>query len=143
MTSYRDVPSGELIATVAESLKQMEAIQPPEWAPYVKTGVHRERPPTQPDWWYLRTAAVLRKVALNGPIGTERLARSYGGPVDRGSKPNRSATGSRSIIRKALQQLEEAQLISVVDDNKVLRGRAVTTQGQSLLDSCAKSTSAK
>ena len=138
MTSYRDIPSGEFIATVAESLKQMDAIQPPEWAPYVKTGVHRERTPTQPDWWYLRTAALLRKVAMRGPIGTERLSRFYGGPVDRGSKPNRSVGGSRSIIRKALQQLEAAELVQVFKENKVNRGRCIPPQGQSLLAGCAK-----
>jgi len=131
------VPSETLVESVANSLKELEALQPPEWAPYVKTASHRERSPIQPDWWYLRSAALLRKIALKGPIGTQRLARLYSGPNDRGSKPNRSATGSRSIIRKSLQQLEQAELIETLMDNKVCKGRMITPKGQALLDNCA------
>ena len=137
MTTYLDVPSETLVESVANNLKELEALQPPEWAPYVKTAAHRERSPVQPDWWFLRSAALLRKIALRGPIGTQRLARLYSGPRDRGSKPNRSVTGSRSIIRKSLQQLEQAELIETLMENKVCRGRMITPKGQALLDNCA------
>ena len=137
MTTYLDVSSETLVESVANSLKELEALQPPEWAPYVKTAAHRERTPVQPDWWYLRSAALLRKIALKGPIGTQRLAKLYSGSRDRGSKPNRSMSGSRSIIRKSLQQLEQAELIETLMENKVCRGRMITPKGQALLDNCA------
>ncbi len=141
MTTFIDVPSEPLVQNLADSLKELEAIQPPEWAPYVKTAVHRERSPSQPDWWFLRSAAILRKIALKGPLGTQRLSRLFSGSNNRGSKPNRSIAGSRSIIRKALQQLEEAQLIEKVNEKakekQICRGRKITAKGQSLLDNCA------
>ncbi|HII79102.1 MAG TPA: 40S ribosomal protein S19, partial [Methanosarcina sp.] len=51
----------------------------------VKTGVHKELPPINDDWWYIRCAAVLRKIYTDGPIGTERLRSVYGGKKDNGS----------------------------------------------------------
>jgi small subunit ribosomal protein S19e len=59
----------ELIGKAAEALKKVDGIRPPEWAAYVKTGVHKERPPVQQDWWYRRAAAVLCAVQKLGPVG--------------------------------------------------------------------------
>ena len=130
MTTAYDVPADRLISSLAEELKKKDTIEPPEWADLVKTGIHREKSPNDPDWWYIRVAAVLRKVYTNGPIGTEQLSAHFGGPVDRGSKPYHAWTGSRSIIRLSLQQLEASGLVAA-DKNK---GRKVSAQGQSLLD---------
>jgi small subunit ribosomal protein S19e len=133
MTTVYDVPAEPAIMKVAELLKKEKAIQPPEWAPFVKTGGHREKPPEDPEWWYVRLAAVLRKVAMQGPIGSERLSSLYGGAKDRGSKPDRAISGSGSIARKALQQLEAAGLVVNIKG----RGRTVTPQGRKLLDNAA------
>ena len=130
MTTVYDVPAGELIDRVAEELKKNNSISPPEWADIVKTGVHREKAPTEPDWWYKRVAAVLRKVYIKGPIGSSQLAALFGGPVDRGSKPYHAWSGSRAIIRHSLQQLDAAGLVEK-DKNK---GRKVSPTGQKLLD---------
>lgn len=130
MTTAYDVPADRLIASLAEEMKKREAITPPEWSTLVKTGIHREKSPESPDWWYTRVAAVLRKVYTDGPIGTEQLSAHFGGAVDRGSKPYHAWTGSRSIIRLSLQQLEAAGLVAA-NKNK---GRIVTAQGQKLLD---------
>jgi small subunit ribosomal protein S19e len=133
MVTVYDVPSEKLIAKVAQKLKDSGAVRPPEWAEFAKTGVHTEKAPTQADWWYTRAASVLRKVYVKGPIGTSKLAAEYGGFVDRGSKPNKAAKGSRSIIRKSLMQLESAGLVAKNKNN----GRVVTPKGQSLLDNAA------
>src|SRR6266480_3812216 len=74
MTTAYDVPPGLLIERLKDRLQQEGKIKPPEWAPFARTGVHTEKAPTQPDWWYRRVAAVLRKVYLKGPVGTARLA---------------------------------------------------------------------
>ena len=124
-----------LIMAVADKLKTIEQIQPPVWASYVKTGVHKERPPTQDDWWYIRTAAILRKVALMGPVGTSKLRVHFGGRKNRGHKPDAFRKGSGSVIRNALQQLEAAGLVKQVEVHGH-KGRVVTAQGESLLDSC-------
>ncbi len=126
------VPGGELVKRLAEKLKEFDEIEPPEWANYVKTGRHKERPPEDPDWWYTRVAAVLRRVYMDGPVGVERLRTYFGGRQDRGSRPERFRKGSGSIVRKALQQLEEAGLIEKTEE-----GRVVTPEGRSLVDSVA------
>jgi small subunit ribosomal protein S19e len=133
MTTIYDVPPRQLIELTAKKLHEVEEIVPPEWSDQVKTGLHTETQPVQEDWWHIRVAAVLRKVYINGPIGTERLAAQFGGSHDRRSKPYKAVKGSRNIIRRTLQQLEAAGLIQA-DKN---RGRVVTAKGQSLLDNIA------
>jgi small subunit ribosomal protein S19e len=134
MTTVYDVPPQLLINQTAMKLQEIEQIAPPEWAADVKTGTHVETQPVQENWWHIRTAAVLRKVYVNGPIGTERLAGEFGGSKDRKAKPYKAVKGSRSIIRHVLQQLEAAELVAA-DKN---RGRMITPKGQSLLDNAAR-----
>jgi small subunit ribosomal protein S19e len=133
MTTAYDVPAESLIKNVAVKLKKEFKLEPPEWAMWVKTGAHKERPPEDNDWWFVRTASILRKIYLRGPIGVSRLRGMYGGKRDKGVKPYRHMKGSGSIVRKALQQLEKAGLVEAVEG----KGRRVTSQGQSVLDNVA------
>ncbi|AEA47757.1 30S ribosomal protein S19e [Archaeoglobus veneficus] len=132
MATVYDVPADMLIQRVAEKLKEMQEIEPPEWAMFVKTGVHKERSPEQEDWWYIRVAAILRKVYTDGPVGIERLRTAYGGRKRRGVEPPKFMKGSGSIVRKALQQLEKAGFVKKTEE-----GRIVTPQGRSFLDKVA------
>lgn len=111
MTTVYDIPADLLMPALADAMAEQDAISMPEWADYVKTAVDRERPPTQSNWWYLRTAAILRKVSRNGPIGATHLAQAFGGKKDNGVMPNTPGVASRHIIRTALQQLEDAGLV--------------------------------
>lgn len=139
MTTVYDVPATALIDEAAEALRKNNSIVAPEWAPFVKTGIHKEKPPVEEDWWHVRVAAVLRKVYTDGPIGTERVRQHFGGFRDRGSKPNKAAKGSGSIARKALQQLEAAGLVS----NVQAQGRVVTPEGRKLMDHAAHAVKAE
>ncbi len=132
MTTVFDVPAMEMIEKLAGILKENEKIVPPEWAGNVKTGVHKELPPTNEDWWYIRCAAVLRKIYTDGPIGIERLRSVYGGKKDNGSQPFHKAKGSGSIARKSVQQLEAAGFLQKVKD-----GRTVSAKGRSMMDNAA------
>lgn len=114
-----------------QELTKNDAIQAPEWAKFVKTGVHKERPPVQDNWWILRSASVLKKVGKLGPIGTNNLAKLYGGRQNRGYRPDVKKSGSRNIIRKVLQQLEQAGLIQANKEGKA--GKVLTAQGKKLL----------
>ncbi|MHA1303537.1 MAG: 30S ribosomal protein S19e [Candidatus Heimdallarchaeaceae archaeon] len=138
MPSAYDVPADKLISRIAEELKKNPEIQPPEWAQYTKTGVHKENTPVQKDWWYIRAASILRKIYFKGPIGVSRLRIIYGGKHRRGVRREHFARGSGSIIRKILQQLERANYIQKKSDHskkrKVINGRAITPEGQSFLD---------
>jgi small subunit ribosomal protein S19e len=135
MTTVYDVPADLLIRKVAEALKNWQEIKPPVWAAFAKTGVHKELPPEDPDWWYIRSAAVLRRIYIDGPLGVQRMRSFYGGKKDRGSKPNAFRKGSGSILRKAFQQLEACKF--VVHDKT---GRKISPAGQSFLDAMAKET---
>ncbi len=134
MVTVRDVDAKKLIPIVKEELKKIEEIQPPTWAAYAKSGVNRQRPPEQPDFWYIRAASVLRRVYLDGPIGAEKLKTYYGGRKRRKTKPARARKGSGSVIRKLLQQLESA---GFVKGNKKYKGRKITPKGQKFLDNLA------
>ncbi|MGI6472504.1 MAG: 30S ribosomal protein S19e [Candidatus Methanomethylophilaceae archaeon] len=134
MVTVYDVPAEKLILKAAEKLKGNDKISPPEWAEYVRTGRHTEKAPVQEDWWFTRSASILRKLYIKGPMGTSRLAAEYGGYADRGSKPNRAVKGSRNIVRKCMIQLEAAGLLISVEK----KGRTISPAGQSLLDNAAK-----
>jgi small subunit ribosomal protein S19e len=136
MATIYDVDTNELIEKAAEKLKSISEIKAPSWAPFVKTGVHKERAPAQENWWELRTAAILRTIYRLGPIGVSKLRIKYGGNKNRGVKPDKFYRASGSIIRKILQQLDKAGLTKFgeVGKNKVHKGRIITPKGKSLLD---------
>ncbi len=129
-----DVPPATLLPRLARELETRQAVKPPEWAAFARTGVHTQRAPTQTGWWYLRSASVLRKLYVRGGGGVQRLSAEYGGRRDRGSAPYHARTGSRSILREILQQLEVAGLVR----KQKTRGRALTVEGHRLLDRVAK-----
>jgi len=133
MTTVYDVPPGLLIERLKDQLEKEAKIKPPEWAKFARTGVHTEKAPVQRDWWYRRVAAVLRKVYLNGPIGSAHLAAEFGGRRDDGSAPYHPRRGSRSIAREAMQQLESLGYLSKLEK----RGRTITPAGRKLLDNMA------
>ncbi len=128
MTTVYDVPADSLIELTAEKLKEMD-LKPPEFVKFVKTGVHKEKPPENDEWWYVRCASVLRRIYIDGPVGIERLRTYYGGRKRRGSKPPGFRKGSGAIIRSVLKALEKAELVE-----KTPRGRKITPKGQSFLD---------
>ena len=136
MTTMYDADSQELILKAAEELKKVPEIKAPEWAEFVKTGMHKERPPVNGDWWFMRTASVLRAVYRLGPVGVSKLRTKYGGRKNRGVKKEHFFKGSGSILRKALQQLEKAGFVKFVEKG-VHKGRIITPKGRAFLDKIA------
>jgi small subunit ribosomal protein S19e len=136
MTTVYDVPADHIIRRTAEELKKRKEVTPPAWAAFAKTGVHKEMPPEDPDWWFTRAAAVLRRVYVDGPLGVERMRSFYGGKKNRGSRPNAFRKGSGSVLRKSLQQLEAAGLI--IHDKT---GRRISPAGMKFLDNLSQEVS--
>lgn len=136
MATMYDADAQELISKAADELKKIPEIKPPEWAPFVKTGMHKERPPANNDWWYARTASVLRSIYRLGPVGVSKLRTKYGGKKNRGVKKEHFFKGSGNILRKSLQQLEKAGFVKFVEKG-VHKGRIVTPKGKSFLDKIA------
>ena len=134
MITPRDVPADKFVEKLKEELKKIKEIKPPKWSFFVKSGAHKERPPDQSDFWYIRSASILRRLYLNGPVGVERLRTYYGGRKRRGRRPPKFRKASGAIIRKILQQLEAAGLVQKLDK----KGRVLTPKGRSFLDRLAK-----
>ena len=133
MATVFHVPASKLIKAVAEYLKEnVKEVKPPPWAAYVKSGVSRQRPPADPDWWYVRCASLLRRVYIEGPIGLTKLRIHYGGRKRGRMRPEHFAPAGGAIIRNALHQLEQAGLIE-----RTPQGRVITPKGRSLLDRIA------
>ncbi|KYK29180.1 30S ribosomal protein S19 [Thermoplasmatales archaeon SG8-52-1] len=134
MTTVYDIPSKELIDAIAKKLQNDKTIFIPEENVFSRTGVDKENPPTEKNWWYIRCASILRKIYINNVIGVEHLKAEYGGRRDRGSKPYKARSGSGTIVRRAVQQLEKAGYITKIKG----KGRALTPKGRSFLDNTSK-----
>ena len=130
MTTVNDVPAKDLIDEVAKKLQKDKSIVQPEESSYLRTGVSKENPPVEKDWWYTRCASILRKLYIYNSIGTEHLRAEYGGKRNRGSKPYKARSGSGSIVRRSLQQLEKAGYVTKIKG----KGRVLTPKGRSFLD---------
>jgi small subunit ribosomal protein S19e len=134
MVRVHDVPADELIDALAEHLKKVPEVEPPQWAPFVKTGSHAERPPQRSDWWYTRAASLLRKVYLNGPVGLRQLEIAYGGSKAVAYFPKHHRDAGGAVIRNVLKELEQAELVAKQGN----KGRVLTPKGVALLDKVSK-----
>ncbi len=132
--TVQDVQPTALIKRLSEDLKKVESVKPPQWSLFAKTGAHKQRPPEQSDWWYLRTASLLRRIYVDGPVGISRLRSHYGGRQHRGQAPEHFHKAGGKIIRVALQQLEKAGLVGKAER----RGRKCTPKGVALVEGAAQ-----
>jgi small subunit ribosomal protein S19e len=137
MTTLYDAPADDLIEAVAAALADDPALEEPGWINYVKSSADRELPPEQDDFWTRRAASLLRKVAIDEPVGVGSLRTAYG-TAKQGSnryqvRPRQKTRGSGKILRVALQQLETAGYVETAEGE----GRVITSDGQSFLDEMA------
>jgi len=136
MTDIRTIEASKFNKVLAEALKKSGDFEKPEWIDLVKTGNHKQRPVTHEDFWYQRVASILRQIYIREVVGVERLRTRYGGRKDRGAKPPVFVKSGGKIIRKILQQAEEAGLVEKSKGKKA--GRKLTVKGKTLLESFAK-----
>lgn len=128
MTTVYDVKAEPLIMETANELE--DEFDAPEWTEFAKSGVHKERPPEQDNWYHIRAASILRKIYLDGPLGVSRLRTIYGGRKNNGHGPEHTEKASGKVIRTALQNLEEAGYVETEEGE----GRKLTDKGQAFLD---------
>ena len=132
MAKVYDVPADDFISRLAEILKS-EDMPTPSWISFVKTGAHAIKPPQNSGWWHIRSASILRKIYLNGPISVNRLRTIYGGgkAVGYGAAHHKDASGA--IIRNAIHGLEKLGYVQKIEK----KGRILTKQGTQKLDKLA------
>lgn len=58
--TVRDVGAPKFISAYTEVLKNNDKFVVPKWADIVKTGVHKELAPYDPDWYFVRAGTAHR-----------------------------------------------------------------------------------
>ncbi len=127
MANVYDVDATELVKLAAEKLKGK--IKRPEYIDYVKSGASKERTPEDPDFWYMRTASILRQIYVNGPIGVSKLRTRYGSRKEHVVHRHHHMKAGGSIISDAFTELESLKYIK-----KTKSGRVITPEGKSFMD---------
>jgi small subunit ribosomal protein S19e len=123
---------------LAEALKSVPEFQAPDWADFVKSSSSKERPIEDPDFWYKRSASVLKQIYKMKVVGVNRLRTKYGSKKNRGMKPERFAKSGGKIIRTILQQADKAGFTESVKDVRGLKskrmGRKLTDKGRKFME---------
>ncbi|CAG8707788.1 1392_t:CDS:2, partial [Acaulospora colombiana] len=121
------------IEAYASHLKRSGKLEVPNWVDLVKTATYKEQGPYDPDWFYVRAAAVARHIYLRKSMGVGALAKLHGGRSNRGNRPSHHADSSTSVQRKVCQALEKIGVLELLPDG----GRRISQDGQRDLDRIA------
>ncbi len=142
MTIY-DLKAQEFNLRLAEELKKVPEFKAPEWVSFVKSGPSRERPIGEEDFWYIRSASILRQIYIRKIIGVNRLKIRYGSKKNRGMKPERFMKAGGKIIRTILKQSDEAGFSELLKNTEEVRvkksGRRLTSKGKEFLEEISDS----
>ncbi|CAE7206045.1 RPS19B [Symbiodinium pilosum] len=133
IVTVKDVEPEQFIKAFSQHLKRQGRFELPKWADVVKTSKAKELPPSDPDWLYVRTASMVRKIYIRKGMGVGAFKKVYGGQKRRGTCTNVYTKASGKIARYILQQLEEMGLVEQDDQG----GRMITKEGQRELDTVA------
>eukprot|EP01094_Clydonella_sp_ATCC50884_P013257 TRINITY_DN23536_c0_g1_i1.p1 TRINITY_DN23536_c0_g1~~TRINITY_DN23536_c0_g1_i1.p1 ORF type:complete len:147 (+),score=36.11 TRINITY_DN23536_c0_g1_i1:25-465(+) len=131
--TVKDVPADVFIKAYAAHLKRTGTIQLPEWVGYVKTAPYKELAPYDEDWFYIRAAAIARRLYIRRGTGVGAFTKVFGGSSSRGVKSSRFARASPGVIRSVIQQLEAIKVVQKVPKG----GRQLTRTGRAELDRIA------
>jgi small subunit ribosomal protein S19e len=136
--SVYELKAQEYNLKLADALKKIKEFEEPEWAKFVKSGSAKERPIDDEDFWYKRSASVLRNIYKTGSIGVQRLRTKYGSKQNRGFKPEAFKKGSGKIIRTILQQADKAGFTEIQKPVRGVKskkpGRILTDKGKKFLE---------
>ncbi|CAK9080600.1 unnamed protein product [Durusdinium trenchii] len=133
IVTVKDVEPEKFISAFSQHLKRQGRFELPKWADVVKTSKARELPPSDPDWLYVRTASMVRKIYIRKGMGVGAFRKVYGSQQRRGTCTNVFTKSSGKIARYILQQLEEMGLVEQDEEG----GRMITKEGQRELDTVA------
>ncbi|KAF8349351.1 hypothetical protein F5887DRAFT_489743 [Amanita rubescens] len=133
MPGVRDVSADAFISAYANHLKRSGKLEVPTWADIVKTGHYKELAPYDPDWYYVRAAAVARHIYLRKDVGIGALTKLHGGRKRRGNRPSHHADSSASVQRNVCQSLEKIGILEKSENG----GRRISQDGVRDLDRIA------
>merc|ERR1719348_148120 len=147
-----DTPSNKLISEIATYLEQNDKLTLPKYVDIMKTSSGKENSPQQKNWYYTRTASILRKIAINTEsdldysvderkpkmhkaftqeknLTVTKLSSMYGCKKNRGCRPGKKVRSYRSLIVMILKDLEK---LNYINNEKNL---TLTNDGQSFIKS--------
>ncbi|EIN12850.1 40S ribosomal protein S19 [Punctularia strigosozonata HHB-11173 SS5] len=133
MPGVRDISAEAFISAYASHLKRSGKLEVPTWVDIVKTGSYKELAPYDPDWYYVRAAAVARHIYLRKDVGIGKLTKLHGGRNRRGNRPSHHGDASASVQRKVCQSLEKIGVLEQTDNG----GRRISQDGMRDLDRIA------
>ena len=138
MTIVFEMNAQEYNLKLAEALKQIPEFEQPEWISFVKSGPAKERPIDEEDFWYKRSASILRQIYKKNIVGVNKLRTKYGSKKNRGFKPEEFRKAGGKIIRTILQQADAAGFTEIAKAIKAVRGkkpgRQLTPKGKEFLE---------
>jgi small subunit ribosomal protein S19e len=134
--TVRDVPANKWIKTMAAHLKQEGKLFVPNCTELVKTSHGRERAPQNPDWYYYRCAAVLRRIYVRPGTGYGGLSKAFGKKKNNGSAPEHTVKASRGLLHWCCRSLEGLKLVAKGKTS----GRVLTKEGKKKVDTVAFNT---
>ena len=133
-----DIEAQEFNLKLAEALKKIPEFKQPEWSKFVKSGPAKSRPIEDLDFWYKRSASILKQIYKKNIVGVNRLKTKYGSKKNRGYKPERFKKAGGKIIRTILQQADAAGLTEIAKQVRGVRrkkpGRQLTQKGREFLE---------
>merc|ERR1711918_33577 len=112
----------------------------PKWVEYVKTAPFKELAPYDDDWYFVRAAAVARKIYLRPGTGIGGLCKSFGGKKRRGTLKEKFQKSSPGIIRTIVQDLESMQVVEKCEHGsgrqitRILAGLIIVEEAEDLDD---------
>ena len=123
---------------LAEALKGIPEFEKPEWVAFVKSAPSKERPIEDEDFWYKRSASILRQIYKRKIVGVNRLKTKYGSKKNRGYQPEKFFKAGGKIIRTILQQADKAGFTEIAADIRGVRskkpGRQLTQKGKEFME---------
>ena len=150
LITVKDVPAHDFILAYADHLKKTQKIESIKNAHFIKTSHASHNSPYSEDWFFVRAAALARKLYIRPELGVETLKHLFGRRKNNGNAPYTHAVASGKVIRFALQQLEKSNIVMRLNDkrNKGLKAipaieskklpRVLTPEGQKELNEIAK-----
>eukprot|EP01108_Squamamoeba_japonica_P002673 TRINITY_DN22_c0_g1_i1.p2 TRINITY_DN22_c0_g1~~TRINITY_DN22_c0_g1_i1.p2 ORF type:complete len:158 (+),score=63.98 TRINITY_DN22_c0_g1_i1:127-600(+) len=131
--TVKDIDPQEFVIALAKYLKRSGKIRVPKYAEYAKTGHYKTMPPNDPDWFFIRTAALARRVYMRGGVGVGWLSRAIGTAASAHRTPRHRVKAAHGNIRHALQALETLGMVQKDKEG----GRSITSAGRRDLDRIA------
>lgn len=132
-TTVKDVEQDKVVVAVALFLKKSGKLKLPDNLDIIKTSKTKELGPSNPDWFYVRCASILRRMYHRQPFGVGGVKKAFGDKQRRGTRPSHFCRADGAMARRAVQALEQIKLVEKHPDG----GRKLSSQGQRDLDRIA------